>query len=122
MISTLTRSGSNLLPQSLPFGKSTDTVKIKRAPIKVYITVRISGKSVSTLERIAPGQSTPANMPIEIVSSPKARLRANWSKTITEAKALRENTPNPVQSLVQLFESLPGDYSTWREIIEEPYG
>src|SRR5438105_4899291 len=113
MIPTLTaRRGSTILPGSLPVGRSTDTVRIARQPLGVTIPIIIQGKVVSNLSlKIATGTSTPSNVPLEIGISPKARLKAEWSSRVAEAIAMRKITPNPVDDLVNLFGSLPGDYA-----------
>lgn len=50
------------------------------------------------------------------------RLRARWPSILERAQALRDEIPDPVQSLTNLLDSLPGDEGRWQEIIEEPYG
>ena len=50
------------------------------------------------------------------------RIRSNWPTVIEKAIRVRAIHPNPVQSLVQFLDSIPGDYDSWIEIVEEPYG
>lgn len=52
----------------------------------------------------------------------QARLRARWPVVMDRARQLQKTIPDLVKSLVELLGSLPGDYATWREILEEPYG
>lgn len=52
----------------------------------------------------------------------QARLRARLPEILQESIEARRIFPDPVQALVDLLGSMPGDYDTWREIIEEPYG
>ena len=52
----------------------------------------------------------------------QARLRARWPAVIAQARELEKAIPDPVQAMVDLLGSLPGDYATWRDILEEPYG
>ncbi len=52
----------------------------------------------------------------------QTRLRSRWSMILEEASQARLIFPDPVQSLIDLFGSIPGDYDTWIEVIEEPYG
>lgn len=52
----------------------------------------------------------------------QARLRAKLPNILHESIEARRIFPDPVQALVDLLGSMPGDYDTWREIIEEPYG
>ncbi len=114
---------SNIIPQTLPPGLSTDTVKISQQPERPDIVLCVSGNVIGTFTaKLTLGKSAPTKVPLELPISPKSRLRANWSSKVAEAKALREQTPNPVQDLINFFASLPGDYATWREIVEEPYG
>jgi len=53
---------------------------------------------------------------------PQERLRAQWPAILARAAELEELYPDPVQSMIDLLKDLPGDYDTWREILEEPYG
>ena len=50
------------------------------------------------------------------------RLRLQWPIILSKARQLQEYYPNAVQSLITLFDNLPVDDETWREIVEEPYG
>jgi len=50
------------------------------------------------------------------------RLRARWPTVIAQARKMQDQFPDPVQSLINLLGDMPGDYDTWREILEEPYG
>ena len=52
----------------------------------------------------------------------QTRLQSRWSMIMEEASQARLIFPDPVQSLIDLFGSIPGDYDTWIEVIEEPYG
>jgi hypothetical protein len=52
----------------------------------------------------------------------QARLRARWPVVMDRARQLQKTTPDPVKSMVELLGNLPGDYTTWREILEGPYG
>ncbi|MBI3738201.1 MAG: hypothetical protein HY258_04050 [Chloroflexi bacterium] len=52
----------------------------------------------------------------------QARLRAKWPAVMARARELEKTNPDPVQSMIELLGNLPGDYATWREILEEPYG
>ena len=52
----------------------------------------------------------------------QARLRSRWPAVIARARELQKTSPNPVQSIIDLLGNLPGDYVSWREIMEEPYG
>jgi hypothetical protein len=52
----------------------------------------------------------------------QARLRSRWPQVMARARELQKITPNPIQSMIDLLGGLPGDYATWREILEEPYG
>jgi hypothetical protein len=50
------------------------------------------------------------------------RLKAKWPKILQNARKMEEDYPDPVGALTELLGNLAGDESTWREIIEEPYG
>lgn len=50
------------------------------------------------------------------------QLRSRWSSILKRSQELSKEQNDPVQSIVDLLENLPGDYSAWREILEEPYG
>jgi hypothetical protein len=50
------------------------------------------------------------------------QLRSRWSSILKQSQELSKEQKDPVQSIVDLLGNLPGDYATWREIIEEPYG
>jgi hypothetical protein len=50
------------------------------------------------------------------------KLRTKWSIALVEAKKLENLYPDPVQGMIDLLSEIPGDYDSWREIIEEPYG
>jgi hypothetical protein len=52
----------------------------------------------------------------------QTRLSSRRSMIMEEAIRARLIFPDPVQSLIDLFGSIPGDYDTWIEVIEEPYG
>jgi hypothetical protein len=56
------------------------------------------------------------------VSEYRAKLRMKWSVALVKASELEKIYPDPVQAMINLLGSIPGDYNTWREIIEEPYG
>jgi len=49
-------------------------------------------------------------------------LRVKWSIALERARELERLYPDPVQGMVHLLGEIPGDYDSWREIIEEPYG
>ena len=50
------------------------------------------------------------------------RLFSRLPEILKESEEARKFFPDPVQALVGLLSSTPGDYETWREIVEEPYG
>ena len=50
------------------------------------------------------------------------RLRSQWPTILARAEEMGSTIPDPVQTVIDLFSGLPGEYNTWREIIEEPYG
>jgi hypothetical protein len=50
------------------------------------------------------------------------RLRSKWPSVLERARRNRIQYPDPVQALVELLGNIPGDYESWIEIIEEPYG
>jgi len=52
----------------------------------------------------------------------QARLRARWPVVIARARQLQNTISDSVKSMVELLGSLSGDYATWQEILEEPYG
>lgn len=52
----------------------------------------------------------------------QARLRARWPIVMARSRELPKIAPDPVQSMIDLLGDLPGDYATWREILEELYG
>jgi len=52
----------------------------------------------------------------------QARLRARWPAVMARARELEKTIPDPVQAIIDLLGNLPGDYATWREILDEPYG
>jgi hypothetical protein len=52
----------------------------------------------------------------------QARLRQRWPEVVARARELETIVPDPIQAMIQLLSNLPGDYATWREIVEEPYG
>ena len=49
-------------------------------------------------------------------------LRMKWRAALAKARELEEMHPDPIQEMIDLLGNVPGDYDTWREIIEEPYG
>jgi hypothetical protein len=50
------------------------------------------------------------------------RLKSRLPDILAESVEARRIYPNPVQALIDLLASVPVDYDTWRQIIEEPYG
>jgi hypothetical protein len=52
----------------------------------------------------------------------QARLHSRLPEILQESNEAKKIFPDPVQALVDLFGSLPGDNDTWEKIIEEPYG
>lgn len=52
----------------------------------------------------------------------QARLRERWAEVRARAVDHENEVDEPVQGIVNLLGGLPGDYATWREILEEPYG
>jgi hypothetical protein len=52
----------------------------------------------------------------------QTKLRTKWLDILENSKELENIYPDPVQGMIDLLGDIPGDYNTWREIIEEPYG
>jgi len=84
-------------------------------------------KTIGTLSKIPESLTQHAIVQSKSPVSPtafelQARLRARWPEIVARAQELEKTIPDPVQALIQLLGNLPGDYASWREIIEEPYG
>jgi len=58
----------------------------------------------------------------DTASELQTRLISKWPAVMARARELEQRFPDPVQAMIDLLGNLPGDYDTWREILEEPYG
>ena len=74
---------------------------------------KISKRPEAVGKPINPGHRhlTPAQVKLQ------ARLRARLPKILQESVEARKIYPDPVQALVDLLGSMPGDSDTWEEII-----
>jgi hypothetical protein len=49
-------------------------------------------------------------------------IKFRWPTVLKKAKEMETLYSNPVQSMMDLLNNLPGNNDTWQEIIDEPYG
>lgn len=115
---TLPRLGAdiNKITRSHFRGRATETL--------VFRQKGAAGTPVKPIALARPdvliGQPKQAVSPIHL--DLQARLRTRWPAIVAQARELEKSIPDPVQAIIDLLGSLPGDYATWREILEEPYG
>ncbi len=93
---------------------SSDTLVVRQTRVAGIPIRRIGGIKLSEPNDIKTILPTALEL--------QSRLRSRWPAIMARAQELQKTNPDPVQSIVDLLSSLPGDYTTWREIIEEPYG
>jgi hypothetical protein len=102
----------------------TGRVVILPRPINKTIAWILAPQAAGT--KIDPGLTAPSSQHqgrLELASTElQDKLRARWPRLIKRARELEQHIPDPVKLLADLLGNLPGDYPTWREIVEEPYG
>jgi hypothetical protein len=105
----------NVLPTKFinPVGETVGTM-----PTRSSLTP--AGALVWPVRGVSSG--IPINLASSIKSEKTKQLRSRWSSILKQSQELSKEQKDPVQSIVDLLGNLPGDYATWREIIEEPYG
>jgi len=90
------------------------------SPYSTWIVVR--NQTAGTRPAVEGANETIGIRATSSVSEAQNRIRQRWPEVLARAQQLRRATPKPVESLIELLGGLPGDYATWREILEEPYG
>lgn len=53
-------------------------------------------------------------------SDPSVRLKKRIPVAVARAKELEAEFGDPLEELISFMNSLPGDYDTWRQIVDEP--